>query len=167
MANGVPPITDLVRHRSYQDDLLALMTSLTEEGPAGAMRAAKTDSEAFDAIVAFRRRWRMAVLDDDPNCQPLYYVAGLHRAIIRHRYFVAAARGVGPDALKARGIINYSEHWLIRQGYGTDVDTEFNPKPLPAVKLDDAASRLDTAREPGWRDDPTYNLRRKKPRRPR
>ena len=51
----------------------------------------------------------------------------LEALVCAHR----AAEKIPPDqdAMKARGIINYSEHWLIRGGHGTDVDTEFNPKP--------------------------------------
>ncbi len=121
------PIADLVRDRAYQAELIALMQSLTCEGADGAVRAGLTDAQAFDAIVTFRRRHGLPLFDVDP----LYYLIGLHRAIIRHAHFMRAAEKIPPDAdaMRARGIINYSEHWLIRQGYGTDVDTEFNPQP--------------------------------------
>lgn len=130
MANGTPLVTDLVRDRAYQRELLALMSSLTVEGPDGRLREAKSDAQAFDAIVRFRRRHGLPILDTDP----LHYVIGLHRAIIRHRALVTRARKAPPDddAMRARSLINYSEHWLIRRGYGCDVDTEFNPQPEPA-----------------------------------
>jgi hypothetical protein len=145
MANGhrlVRP-ADLVRHAAYQRDLLTLMTSLTEEGPDGRLREAKDDKAAFDAIVKFRRAYGLKVLDDDPNCQPLFYVIAMHRAIIRHPHFtkLAQAEPVTADVMKARAIINYSEHWLIRRGESCDVDTEFNPKPEKADGATDGRRR--------------------------
>jgi hypothetical protein len=127
MANGHVPVVDLVRHAAYQGELTRLMQCFTEEGPDGVVRAAMTDAQAFDVIVAFRRRHGLVLLE----CDPLYYVIAMHRAIIRHPAFVRDAERIPPDhdAMKARGIINYSEHWLIRGGHGCDVDTEFNPKP--------------------------------------
>ena len=116
MANGAPiMVTDLVKDGAYQEELVTLMRSLTVEGPDGRLRAAKTDAEAFDAIVRFRRRHGLQLLD----CDPLYYVIGLHRARIRHTAMTPAE-------------VSWSEHWLIRQEHGTDVDTEFNPKPEKA-----------------------------------
>jgi hypothetical protein len=146
MANGYAAsgITDLVARAAYQRELAALMQSLTEEGPDGAVRAAKSDAQAWDAIIAFRRAHVMPLLTDEQAADAarkmkpgevvdprLVYLVGLHRAIIRHPAFVRAAEKIPPDAdaMKARGVINYSEHWLIRQGFGCDVDTQFNPKP--------------------------------------
>jgi hypothetical protein len=123
-------IRALVRHRAFQKELLTLMASLTEEGWDGRVRAAKSDAAAFAAIVAFRRRHGLRILD----CDPSYYLAGLHRAIIRHPHFVDRAEKMPPDedAMRARGIINYSEHWLVRHGLNCDVDSEFNPAPAKA-----------------------------------
>lgn len=125
-------IFDLVRDRAYQRELLELMASLTQEGSDGAVRAAKTDPEAFSDIIKFRRKHGLKIIEAPPE----YYLAGLHRAIIRHPHFTEAAEVFPPtpDAMRARGVINYSEHWLIRQGYGCGVDDEFNPKPDDAKK---------------------------------
>lgn len=116
MANGtlIRPV-DLVRDRAYQEELVTLMRSLTVEGPDGSLRAAKTDAQAFDAIVKFRRRHGLALLE----CDPSYYVIAMHRARIRHPAMTPAE-------------VNWSEHWLIRQEHGCAVDTEFNPKPEKA-----------------------------------
>lgn len=116
MANGtiIRPV-DLVRHRAYQEELIRLMRSLTMEvieGGEKRLKAAMTDAKAFSAIVVFRRRHGMPIVE----CDPAYYLIGLHRARIRHRMMTPAE-------------VNYSEHWLIRQGHRCDVDTEFNPKP--------------------------------------
>jgi hypothetical protein len=116
MANGtlIRPV-DLVAHRAYQEQLVRLMRSLTAETIDGGevrLKAAMTDTAAFDAIVKFRRAHGLQIVD----CDPLYYVAGLHRARIRH-----------PAMTRAE--VNWSEHWLIRRGLRCEVDTEFNPKP--------------------------------------
>jgi hypothetical protein len=129
MANGHILATDLVRHAAYQRELLVLIHSLTEEGPDGIVRAALKRPLELDACIAFRRCHGLLV---DPNVDPLIYLVGIHRATIRHPVLMRAAEKIPPDAdaMRARGIINYSEHWLIRRGLGTDVDTEFNPAPL-------------------------------------
>jgi hypothetical protein len=113
MSNGTHvAAVDLVRHGAYQAELVRLMRSLTRETADGRVVAAMTDAQAFDAIVKFRRAHGLVLLD----CDPLYYVIALHRARIRHKAMTPAE-------------VNWSEHWLIRQDKGTDVDTEFNPKP--------------------------------------
>jgi hypothetical protein len=115
-ANGhVLLATDLVKHRFYQEELIRLLRSLTEEGSDGRLRAAMTDTEAAIAAVKFRMKHGLEVLAVDP----LIYAIGLHRARIRHKAMTPAEK-------------NYSEHWLIREGHGTDVDTLFNPKPEKA-----------------------------------
>lgn len=117
--NGTPrQVVDLVLHSAYQEELIRLMRSLTTEvidGGEARLKEALTDAQAFDAIVKFRRAHGLPVLE----CDQLYYVIGLHRARIRHSAMTLAE-------------VNYSEHWLIRRGYGCAVDTEFNPKPETA-----------------------------------
>jgi len=134
MANGhgLPLIQNLIRERAYQQELVELMCSLTQEDANGRVTAAKTAPAAIDAIIAFRRKHGLAILD----CDPAFYLIAMHRAIIRHPKLKERADKMPPDedAMRARGVINWSEHWLIRNGYGTDVDTEFNPKPVKVTQ---------------------------------
>lgn len=123
MANGHAVVTDLVRHRAYQRELLALLYSLTNEDANGNVTAACDDRIATAKAVLFRVRHGLLV---DTSVDPIVYLIGLHRALIRHKTIVA--KSLKGD-MEARGKINYSEHWLIRNGHRCDVDTLFNPKP--------------------------------------
>lgn len=137
---------DLVRHAEYQRELVALMHALTEEVIEGGEKRLKqrySDATAMALAIFFRRRHGLPV---DEHVDPMIYLVGLHRARIRHRAMSAAE-------------VNWSEHWLIRNEFGCDVDALYNPRP---VNTQDAASRrLAESKEPDWRDDPTYNLRRR------
>jgi hypothetical protein len=124
--HGVENIQNLIKDRAYQRELLELLCSLTAEkidGGETRLVAAIDDREAARRAIAFRRKHGLLV---DPNADDLIYVIGLHQALIRHR---ALTRASAEGDMLARARINYSEHWLIRQGKGTDVDKLFNPKP--------------------------------------
>jgi len=127
---------DLVRHAAYQTELLRLMYALTNEDANGNITAAFDERTATSMAVLFRRRHGLLI---DDAIDPIVYLIGIHRALIRHK--TLQARSADGD-MTARGKINYSEHWLIRNGHRCAVDELFNPKPEQS-RDDDARGRAD------------------------
>lgn len=105
MSNGVSSASQLMAHLSYQESVTRLMRSISSV----------PEKDAIDKIISFRRLWRMPCPDTG---DPRDYLIALHRARLRWPAMDMHEQ-------------NWSAHWLLRQGYSTDVDTVFVPTPAP------------------------------------
>lgn len=105
MSNGVPTAQLLMPHLAYQEALTRLMRACVHV----------PDKDAIDKIISFRRLFGLACISD---CDPQCYLIGLHRARLRWPQMTMQER-------------TWSAHWLIRQGYSTELDTVFAPKAAP------------------------------------
>jgi hypothetical protein len=104
--NGYPGAPTLMRHLAYREAVTRVMRAIVT-------RPAMPDKMAIDKIISFRRLWGMPV----PNTgDPRDYLVAMHRARLRWPLLTVEEQ-------------NWSAHWLIRQGYSTDVDTVFAPRP--------------------------------------
>lgn len=103
MSNGSPTAPLLMRHLQYRDALTRLMRASVHV----------PDQDAIDKIISFRRLFGLECRAD---CDPQFYLVGLHRARLRWPALTPQEK-------------TWSAHWLIRQGYSTDVDTVFAPRP--------------------------------------
>lgn len=98
--NEVPLV---MRSLQYQDALTRLMRACVHV----------PDKAAIDSIMSFRRLFG---LPSPKDCDPEDYLIGLHRARLHHTGMTQAEK-------------TWSAHWLIRQGYTTDLDGVFLARP--------------------------------------
>jgi hypothetical protein len=103
-ANGYASAEALMAHAFYREGLTVVLKALRHV----------SGSEAVDLAIKFRRSHGLPC----PDCDQSYYLAGLHRAALRWPALTEEER-------------NWSAHWLIREGYSTEVDQVFAPKPAP------------------------------------
>lgn len=109
MSNGAPTAANLMAHLTYREALTRCMRAIVRMPPEPAL----PDKLAIDKIISFRRAFGMPCPDTG---DPMDYLIGMHRARLRWGRLTPEEQ-------------NYSAHWLIRQGYSTEVDTVFAPKP--------------------------------------
>lgn len=103
MSHGAPTVPLLMRHLQYREAVTRLMRACVHI----------TDKDAIDKIMVFRRLFGLSSPSD---CDPQDYLVGLHRARLRWPEMTDTER-------------TWSAHWLIRQGYSTELDQVFAPAP--------------------------------------
>lgn len=96
----------VMRSLQYQEALTRLMRACVHV----------PDKDAIDKIISFRRLFGLELL---PGTDPENYLIGLHRARLHHARMTPSER-------------TWSAHWLIRQGYTTDLDGVFLARPEQA-----------------------------------